>query len=155
MITWSETFSVNDDSTGFVVLCFGDPHSLECWKGSQNWATDPDQELSFLRSNNFNFHGWWCKGNNLFAESFWDACEHSCSTTHNNVRVEIFSNVNIALKDRLITDFVEARHFLTDQEGFEKCFRASEFLISDLDDLTIRQLIGSVWWAWIVFYILH
>lgn len=147
----SEAFSVHDWGSRFVKFGSGDPHGLESWEGGQNWSTDPDQELSFLRSQHLDFHGWGGEGSHLFAQSFWDAGEHGCSTAHHDVRVQIFSNVHITFKNWLISNLVEPGHLLTDLEGLEQGFGASELLASHIDCLAIWKLIWSVVGAWIVF----
>ena len=146
----SETFSVNNSSSCLLIFALGNPHSLECRKGWKDWTSDPDQELSFSRGNNLDLHGWRSKGSHLFAETFRNARVHGGSSRHDNVAIEIFSNIDIALKDGLVSDFMESGHFLTDHHGFEEGFRASESLGRDCDDLTVRKFISFVVLMWAV-----
>lgn len=135
---------MDDFGTSFLIFGFCDPHGLEGWQWWQDWTTDPDQEFPFFWGEHLYFHGWWSQSSNFLAESLWDTWEHSCSTTHNDVAVQIFSNINITLKDGLISDFVEAWHFLSNQHRFEEGLWASESLVANWDSLSIGKLINSI-----------
>lgn len=140
----SETFSVNDFGTSFLILGFSDPHGLESWQRWQDWTTNPDQEFSFLRSENLDFHCWWSQSSNFFTKSFWDTWEHSCSTTHDDIVVQIFSNINITLKNWLISNFVETWHLFSDQHWLEKSLSASESLTADGNSLSVGKFINFI-----------
>ena len=144
----SETFSVNNWGTSFLIFLFGDPHSLEGWKGAKNWATNPDQEFSFSWGDNLDFHGWRSQSSHFFAETFRNTREHSSSTTHNDVAIKIFADINIALENWLIGDFMESWHFLSDNHGLEKGFRASEPLGTNDNGLSVREFVAFVILSW-------
>lgn len=146
----SEAFSVDDWCSGFLIFCFSDPHGLEGWKRAENWSTYPDQEFSFSWSHDFDFHGWGGQSGHLFAETFRDTREHSCSTAHHDVAIKIFADINIALKNGLIGNFVESRHFFTNDHGFEEGFRTSESLVCDCYGLSVRELVGFVILSWVI-----
>ena len=149
--TWrSEAFSVDNGWSSLLILCLGDPHGLEGREGTEDRTSDPDEEFSLSRGNNLDFHGWGSQSSDFFAESLGNSGVHSCSTTHNDVAIEIFSNVNIALKDRLIRNFVESGHFLSDKHGLEKSFRASESLAANSDGLTVGKFVNLVVLGWII-----
>ena len=95
----SETFSVDDSSTGFLILGFGDPHGLESRQGAENRSSDPYQEFSLGGCDNLDFHGGWSQSSDFFAETFGDAWVHGGSTAHHDVAVEIFSDIDVALQD--------------------------------------------------------
>lgn len=121
-----------------MILGLGDPHGLEGRQGRQDGATDPDEELSLLRSQDLDLHGRGSKSSHFLLESFGNAWEHSGSTAHDDIAIEILADVDVALKDGLIGNFVEARHFLADGHGLEQSFRASEFLTTNIDGLSVR-----------------
>ena len=146
----SETFSVDDGCSSFLILLLWDPHGLESWEGTKDRSSDPDKEFSFCWCNYLDFHCWWCKSSNFLAETFRNSRIHCCSTAHDNVAIKIFSDVNIALEDWLISDFMETRHLFTDHHGLEESFRASESLGSNCDDLTIRKFVSLVILSWTV-----
>ena len=145
----SEALSVNDWGASFLIFGFSDPHGLESWERWQNRATNPDQEFSFLRSNYLNLHGGRSQSSDLFAESFWDAGEHSCSTAHNDVTIQIFSDVNVALQNRLIGNLVEAGHLFTDWHWLEKSLWASESLTGNGNSLSVRKFVNFIVLVWI------
>ena len=146
----SETLSVDNGGSSFLIFLFGDPHSLEGWQWAEDRSSDPDQEFPLSRSNDLDLHGWWSKGSHFFAETFWDSWVHGCSTTHDDVAIKVFSDVNVALEDWLVGDFVETRHLFTDQHGLEESFRASESLGGDSDDLAVGKFVGLVVLGWAV-----
>lgn len=150
MILISEAFSMNDSGTSFLIFCFSDPHSLEGRQWAENRTTDPDQEFSFSWSNNFDFHCWGGQSSHLFTKSLGNTREHCCSTTHNDVTIKIFSNINIALKDWVISDFVETGHLFTNDHRLEESLRASKSLRTDCDGLSVRQFICFVILSWCV-----
>lgn len=140
----SEALSVDNCGTSFLILCLGNPHSLESWKGTKDRTSDPNKEFSLSRGDNLDFHGWWSQSSDFFAESLGNSGIHGCSTTHNDVAVEILSDIDVALEDWLIRNFVESWHFLSDKHGLEESFRASESLAANCDSLTVGQLIRFV-----------
>jgi len=140
----SEAFSMNNTWTSFLEFCFCDPHSLEGWQWWENWSTNPYEEFSLLRGNHFNFHCWWSQSCNLFAQSLWNTWEHGCSTTHDNVVVQIFSDVYVTFKNWLICDFMETWHLLSNHHWFEKSLCASESLTTDGDCLSVWEFVDFI-----------
>ena len=138
----SEAFSMHDWGTGFLILLLADPHSLEGRQGAKNGATNPDEELPFSRSYNLDFHGGGGQSSHLFIQTLRDARVHSSATAHHNVAVEVFSDVDVALKNGVVCDFVEPWNFLADHHGLEEGLRTTEALWANSDHLTIRKLIG-------------
>ena len=140
----SEAFSVDDSWAWFVIFGSGDPHGLEGGEGWKNWATNPDGEFSFGGSNNLDFHCWRGKGGNFFAESFRDTSEHGGTTGHDDVSVEVLSDINVAFHDGFEGQFVDTRDFHSDEAWLEQKFRGSESLCLDGDDIAIREFVGLV-----------
>ena len=103
-----ETFSVHDGRSGLVVLGLGDPHLLESGQRGENGTSDPYGVFSFWWGNNLNLHCGWRKGGELFGHSLCDAREHSRAARHDNVGVQVFTNINVALHDGLESAVVDA-----------------------------------------------
>lgn len=154
-VLWgSEAFSVNNGCSSFLIFCFSNPHGLESGEGTEDGASDPDQKFTFSRSYYLDFHGWRSKSSHFLAETFWNTRVHSCTTAHYDVAIKVLADVDIALQNGVVGDFVEAGHFLADHHGLEKSFRAAETLRTDSDDLSIRQFVVLVILVWaIVSYI--
>ena len=135
---------MNNGGSSFLIFCLGDPHGLEGREGTKDRSSDPDKELSLGGSNYLDFHGRWGKSSHLLAKTLGDARVHSCATGHDNVAIKVLADIDIALQDGLVTDFVESWHFLTDHHGLEEGLRASEPLRGYSDNLSIRQFVGFV-----------
>ena len=135
---------MNDSGSGFLILGFVDPHGLEGGKGAEDGSSDPDQEFPLSRGNNLDLHGGGGKGGDFLAETLGNAGVHGGSTTHDDVAIEVLSDVDVALEDGLVGDFVEAGHFLADHHGLEEGLGASKPLGGNGDDLSIGQLVGLV-----------
>lgn len=146
----SEAFSMDDSWTSLLILLFGYPHSLEGREGAQDWSSDPDQEFSLCWGNHLYFHCWGGKSCYFFAETFRNSRVHSSSTTHNNVAIEVFSNINVALEDWLVSNFMETWHLFTNHHGLEESFRTSESLRWNCDHLSVRKFICLVILCWSV-----
>lgn len=139
---------MDDSSSSLLIFLSGNPHSLEGWEWTKDWSSDPDQELSLSRCNYLNLHCWRSQSSHLFAQTFRNTWEHSGSTTHNDIAVKIFSDINIALEDWMIGDFMETWHFFTNDHRLEESFRASESLWANCDGLSVRKFIDFVVLSW-------
>jgi len=133
---------VDDGWTGLVVLGLGDPHLLEGGQRGKDGTTDPDRVLSFWWGNDLDLHGGWGKSSQLLGHTLGNAREHSGTTRHDDVGVQILSDINVALHDGLEGAVVDTGGFLTNQGWLEEDFWASESLRANDDDVTIRQLVG-------------
>jgi hypothetical protein len=140
----SEAFSVDNSGTGFLIFVFGDPHGLKGREGAEDGATDPDQELPFCGCDDLDFHGGGSQGSHFLAETLGDAGIHGGSTAHDDIAIKILPDVDVALEDGLVGDFMEAGHLFSDQHGLEEGLGASEPLGGHIDDLTVRKLVGFV-----------
>lgn len=128
---------MDDGRTGFVVFGLGDPHSLEGGEGRKNRTTNPDGVSSLGGSNDLDLHGRGSKGGDFLGESFGNTGEHGSTTREDDVVVEILSDIDITLHDRVEGKFVDTGEFLTDEGRLEEEFRASESLILDGNGVTI------------------
>jgi len=109
-----EAFSVNNGWARFVIFVLGDPHILECGQGRKNTSSNPDGVFSFRWSDNLDFDGSWGQRSHFLMKSLFDAREHSGSSRQHNVRVQISTDIDIALKNTLIGKIVDTGGFFTD-----------------------------------------
>jgi len=137
-----EALAVNDGWAGLVVLGLGDPHLLEGRKGGQDRTTDPDRVLALWRSNNLDLHGGRSKGSKLLGHALGNTREHSGTTGHDDVGVQITSDVDVTLHDGLEGAVMDTGGFLSDQVRLEEDLRASEALVTDDNNVTIGKLVG-------------
>ena len=77
---------------------------------SKAGATDPHGVLTLRRSDAIDLHGRKSKSSHLL-QTVNDTVEHGGTTTHNDVAVEIPTNIGIALHDGLEDCLVDARVF--------------------------------------------
>jgi hypothetical protein len=137
-----EAFAVNDRRAGLVVLLLADPHLLECRQGSQDGATDPDGVLPLGRGNDLDLHRGRSEGSDLLLHAVSDAWEHCGATRQDGVGIQIFTDIDVALHDRVVRRLVQAARFHTEERWLEHGLRASETLVADGDDLTVGKLVA-------------
>jgi len=135
---------VDDGGARLLVLGLGDPHGLESREGRKNGPSNPDQKLSLGRRHHLDLHGRWRKRSHFLAEPLRNSGVHGGSARHHDVAVEVLPDIDVALEDRLVADLVEPGHLLADEHRLEESLRASEPLRTDLDGLTVRQLVDLV-----------
>lgn len=132
---------MDDGGAGLLILCLGDPHGLEGGEGTEDGASNPDEELPLGGGEDLDLHGGGGEGSDFLAETFGDAGEHGGSTAHHDVAIEVLADVDVALEDGLVGDLVESGHLLANHHGLEEGFGASEPLRVDSDHLTVGQLV--------------
>jgi hypothetical protein len=136
-----EALSVNDLRPGLIVFLLGDPHLLESGEGGQDGATNPDGVFTLRGSDDFHLHGGRGQGLDFLLHTLGDTLEHGCTTRQDDVAIQILSDIDIAFHDGVIGGLVDTSIFLANKVGFEQHFGASETLVANGDDLTIRQFI--------------
>jgi len=137
-----EAFSVDDGRSGLVVLLLGDPHLLEGGERSKDGATNPDGVLSLWWSDNLDLHGGWCEGGDLLLHAVGNAGVHGSAAGKDGVGVEILSDVDIALHDGVVSSLVDASGLHTEEGWLEESLWASESLVADGNDLSVRELVA-------------
>jgi hypothetical protein len=137
-----EALAVDDRGAGLVVLLLGDPHRLEGGERGQDGATDPDGVLALRGSDDLDLHGGRSQGGDLLLHTLSDTLEHGGTTGQDGVAVEVLADIDVALHDGVVGGLVDTRLFHADQRGLEQDLGATETLVTDGDDLTIRQLVG-------------
>ena len=140
-----EALAVNNGGTGFVVLLFRAPQVLEGGKRSQDRTTDPDGVLPLGRSDDLdlyvramssqdlelkrvttNLHARRGKGDKLLLHAVSDTREHSGTTGQHDVSVQITTNIEIALVNRVVSRFVNAVSFKAEHGRLEEGLRSAE-----------------------------
>jgi len=133
---------VNDGRPGLVVLLLADPHLLECGQRREDRSADPHGILALRRSDDFDLHGGGREGGDLLLHAVSDAGEHRGSTRQNRVGVKIFTNINVALHDAVVSRLVNTARLHAEEARLEHRLRASESFVADGDHLPVRQLVA-------------
>ena len=133
-----EALAVDDGRSGLVVLLFRDPHLLECGEGGQDGTTDPDRVFALRWCDDLDLHRRWCQGSDLLLHTIGDARVHGGASRQDRVGIEILTDVNVALHDRIVSGFVDTARFHTQETGLEHGFGAAETLVADGDHLAVR-----------------
>ncbi|KAL2273636.1 hypothetical protein FJTKL_04175 [Diaporthe vaccinii] len=147
-----EALAVDDGRTALVVLLLGDPHLLEGGKRGQNGTTDPDGVLSLGGSDDLDLHGGWCKSSDLLLHTVGQTRVHGGTTRlevdwyrktyHDNVAVQVLTDIDITLHDGVESGDVDATALKTQHRRLEQSLGSAEALVTDGDDLTVGKLVG-------------
>jgi len=130
---------VDDCGTRFIEFGLGDPLSLEGAQARQDGTTDPDGESSFSGGNDLDLNGGRSQSSDFLAQSVGNTVVHGSTTGHDDVAVQVLSDIDVALHDRLEGEFVDTGEVLAVLHGLEEGFGASEGLVTDSDNLTIGK----------------
>ena len=106
---------MNDARAGFVVLLLGDPHLLEGGQRGQDGTTDPDGVFALRGSDDLDFDGGWGQGSDFLLHTISNTRVHGGATGEDSVGVQILTDVDIALHDRVVDDLVDAARFHTQE----------------------------------------
>jgi hypothetical protein len=104
---------------------------LESGQRGKDRSSNPHRVLALRRSNDLDLHCGRSKGGDFLGHALSDAWEHSGTSGHDNVGVQVFTDVNIALHDGLESAVVDSERFLSDKRRLEKYFWATEALVSN------------------------
>jgi len=132
---------VDNAGARLVVFLLGDPHFLEGGKRSQDGATDPDRVFPLGRSDDLDLHGRGSQSGDLLLHSVGDAGVHSGTAGKDGVRVQVLTNIDVALHDAVVGRLVDTARFHSEERRLEEGFGATESLISDGDNLTVGELV--------------
>ena len=97
-----EALSVNNGWARFVVLLLGDPHLLEGGQRSQDGASDPDRVFPLWWSNDLDLHGRWGQVGQFLLHPVGNTGEHGGASRQDSVGIEILTDVQITLHDRVV-----------------------------------------------------
>jgi len=146
---------MDDGTSVFVIIFFGDPHAGECWKRCKGGTSSPDGESSIGTGNNFDVDTLGSSWFDFLKESFSNTFKHGGTTWENDVLVKISSDINIALLDWFVGQFLDTVEFFAVHfKGFEQIFGASESSISNGNDFTVWKFIGLLI-CWTILGSLH
>jgi len=137
-----EALSVDDGGTRLVVFFLGDPHLLEGGERGKDGSTNPDRVLSLWGSNDLDLHGGRSKSSQFLLHAVSNSREHGVSSRQDNVSVQVLTDVNITLHDGVVGGFVKTSSFHSEEGWLEHSLRASESLVANGDDLSVRQFVG-------------
>jgi len=137
-----EALSVDNGWSCLVVLLLGDPHSLEGGEGSKDGTTNPDRVLSLWWRDDLDLHGGWGKSGDLLLHTVSNTWVHGGTAGEDVVSVEVLSDVNVALHDRVVSGLVDTGGFHTDEGWLEEGLWATESLVTNGDDLTVGELVA-------------
>jgi len=133
---------VNNGWARLIVLLLGDPHLLEGRERSQDGATNPHGVLPLGGSNDLDLHGRGSKSGQLLLHTISNTGEHGRTARQDDVAVQILTDVDVALHDRVVGGLVDTSRLHTQERRLEDGLRAPEPLVTDGDDLTVRQFIA-------------
>ncbi|KOC59063.1 hypothetical protein WH47_12656 [Habropoda laboriosa] len=137
-----EALAVDNAWAGLVVFLLGDPHLLESGQGSQNGSTDPYRVLSLRGRNDLDLDGRWSQGGNFLLHTIGNTRVHGSTTRQYSISIQVLTDIDIALHDGVVHGLVDTTGFHTQEGWLEESFRATEPLVTDGDDLSIRQLVA-------------
>ena len=132
---------MDDGWAGLVVLSLGDPHLLESRQGGENGAADPHGVFALWWGDDLDLHGGWGQGSDFLGHTLGNAWVHGGSAGQDSVGVQVLTDVDIALHDRVVGSLVQTARFHTQEAGLEESLGATESLIADGDDLTVGKFV--------------
>merc|ERR1719261_287324 len=136
-----EALSVDDGWAGFVVLGLRDPHLLEGRERGEDGSANPDRVLALWRGDDLDLHGRWREGGDFLLHAVGDAREHGGAAREHGVGVQVLTDVDVALHDRVVGALVDAGLLHAEEGRLEEGFWASEPLVADGDHLAVRKLV--------------
>mmetsp|Transcript_24453 Transcript_24453/g.57797 ORF Transcript_24453/g.57797 Transcript_24453/m.57797 type:complete len:407 (+) Transcript_24453:178-1398(+) len=134
-----EALAVDNRWARFIILLLADPHTLEGRQRRKNRSSNPHGVLALWRSHNLHLDGSWSQRSHFLRHTLTDSREHGGTSRKNNVGIQVLSDINITLHDGLESAVSNTIHFKTSQVGLEQNLRTSESLVSNNNDVTIRQ----------------
>ena len=98
-----EALAVDDAGAGLVVLLLRAPEVLERRERSKNGTTDPDRVLALRGCHDLDLHARGSESSQLLLHTISDTREHRGTTRKDNVAVQITTDIEISLVDRVVT----------------------------------------------------
>jgi hypothetical protein len=134
---------MDDISTVLLVLLLGDPLGLESGEGRESGTTGPDGVVSVLGGDDLDESGLWAHGIKLFLKSIGETFIKGGSSGEDDVVVEVFSNIDIALLDGTESHGVHTLNLVTllDQIWEEETLWSHESWAVDGNGLTVGKLV--------------
>merc|ERR1719477_536521 len=136
-----EALAVDNGWATLIILLLGDPHLLEGGERSKDGSSNPDRVLPLWWSNDLDLDGGRSKCSDLLLHTVSNTRVHGGASRHDSVGIEILTDVNIALHDGVVSGLMDATGFHSKEGRLEESLWATEPLITNGDNLTIRKLI--------------
>ena len=133
---------MDDGWTRLVVFLLGDPHLLEGGEGGKDGATDPYRVFPLGRSDDLDLHCGWCQGCDLLLHTIGNTRVHCATTREDSVGVQVLTDVDVTLHDGVVACLMDTSRLHTQEARLEESLRASETLVADCDNLSVRELIA-------------
>ena len=133
---------MNNGGARFIVFLFGDPHLLEGRQRGQDRSSDPYRVFTLGRSNDLDLHCGRGERSDFFLHSVSDSRVHGGATRQHCVGIQILTDVNIALHDRVVGGLVDASGFHTKEGGLEHGLGTSKSLVTNGDNLSVGKLVA-------------
>jgi len=77
----------------------------------------------------------------MLEQAHTDTVVHGGTTRHDNVSVEVLSDIEITLHDRVVSSLVDTRRLETKEGRLEQGLGTPESLVTDSDNLSIGKLV--------------
>ena len=94
--------AVDDARARLVVLLLRAPQVLESAQRRKDRSTDPDRVLPLRRRDDLDLHARWRQGRQLLLHTVSNTGEHRRSTREHDVAVQVATDIEIALEDRVV-----------------------------------------------------
>merc|ERR1712137_1158047 len=82
------------------------------------------------------------KSNQFLVHALGNTREHGGSSGKNDVSVQVLTDIDITLHDGVVGGLVDTSRLHTQERWLEQSLRATESLVSDGDDLSVRQFVA-------------
>jgi len=138
-----EAFAVDNARAGFIVFLLRDPHLLEGGQRGQDGSTDPDGVFTLRGSDDLDLDGGRGQGGDFLLHTIGNTGVHGGATGEDGVGVQVLTDIDVALHDRVVDGFVDTARFHTQEGRLEQGFGATESLVTDGDDLPIIMTISD------------
>jgi len=138
----SYALSVDDLGTSIIVIFLGNPVTGEGGEGTESSGTGPNGVVSVWRSNNLGHTSLGGLLFNLGTKSSINAFIKGGTTGKDDVGVEVSSDINVTVIDRLDGELVETESFITllGESRLEDKLGGLESRSINIDNLSIREL---------------
>mmetsp|Transcript_106592 Transcript_106592/g.270697 ORF Transcript_106592/g.270697 Transcript_106592/m.270697 type:complete len:208 (+) Transcript_106592:38-661(+) len=123
---FSQALPVHDAGAELVVLTLPNHHPVEIGQLSHDRSTHPDNVLSVLVRLYINFHLLWSQPLDLELQPISYPRKHSGASTHDDVLVQITSDVDLARENAVECCRVNARELSPTEHGVEQHLRNSK-----------------------------
>jgi len=133
---------MDDVRARLVVLLLRAPQVLKRRHRRENRAADPQLVLTLGRRDDLHLHAARTKAREILLHAVRDARGHRRATGEHDVAVQVASDVDVTLEDRVVRRLVHTRGLEAEEGRLEERLGRAEALIVDGDDLPVRELVA-------------